>query len=159
MKRLGIGNLILAGLGGCLLIISFNQYIINTESLEDYGIPVTAEVIEMKTEEWSIRRGFGSSTREYYYNAGIPVIQYEVEGETYTTEVTHWGSSIDDEVKSSNPLMAVGDQVKLLVNPGLPDVFIKEGEGDPTNWVGFIIWGGIGAVMLTIAVRRMRRKS
>ncbi|MEQ8555098.1 MAG: DUF3592 domain-containing protein [Cyclobacteriaceae bacterium] len=157
MKKPGIVNLLMAGVGGVLLIITFNQYIINAQSLEDYGIYVTAEVIEMKIEEWSIRRG--SSSQEYYYNVGIPVIQYEVEGETYTSEVTHWGSSIDEEVHSSNPLMVVGDQVKLLVNPGLPDVFIKEGERDPTNWVGFIIWGGIGTVLLTISVRRMRGKS
>ncbi|MEQ8881025.1 MAG: DUF3592 domain-containing protein [Cyclobacteriaceae bacterium] len=156
MKKPGIVNLLMAGVGGVLLIITFNQYIINAQSLEDYGIYVTAEVIEMKIEEWSIRKG--SSSQEYYYNAGIPVIQYEVEGETYTTEMPYWGSSMDEEVHSSNPLMAVGDPVKLIVHPDDPDVFIKEGERDPTNWVGFIIWGGIGMVLLTISVRRMRGK-
>jgi hypothetical protein len=154
MKKLSIVPLLAGILGIFLTYTAVDQYILNGENIYDYGVQVPAKVVKTEVE----KRSMGTSRTEINktrYEVSIPTIQYEFEGKVYIQRKEEWASSITEVVKSSNPLLEEGDSIEILVNPNDPELTYSMDEMDPTNWVGFFIWGGIGLLLLVYSGKRI----
>jgi archaellum component FlaF (FlaF/FlaG flagellin family) len=129
-----------AGLG--ILYMAINQYILKGESLHEHGIPVQAVVVDTLIVHDRVAGGTAPFS--------VPVIRYTVEDKTITDTTSQWSYRLDTEniISQSNSLWLPGDTLTLLVHHEQYTHFIREGESDPTNRVGFVIWGTIGTLLL-----------
>ena len=90
------------------LFAIFIEYPANVETEERCSLPVTAVVVGDELES----HGSGSDRRSFY----VPVVKYEVNGQTYTTTTFH----------ESNEHWKLGTEIDLLVDPELPIIFTYE---------------------------------
>lgn len=142
---------------GCVSIFlistAVKQYILGSNSLEDYGISTAAEVVDEIIEEDEI-----GVERPKKYQKSIPILEYEVNGEMVRDTAKYWASSIDPGVHSSNKLYQVGDRINLYVDPNDYHYYIVQGESDiGTSVVGFLIWGGFGIFLGWRTYKRIRK--
>ncbi|MEQ8303128.1 MAG: hypothetical protein RIB47_07035 [Cyclobacteriaceae bacterium] len=142
--------------GTAILYTAVDQYLVVGDSWLDDATPAKATVVDTLLVQKTI--GADSRRRKKYVES-IPVISYEFEGRELVDTVEAWGASVTDNVTSSNEVYNLGDVINIKVNALDPTVYLREGDGDYTNWVGFFIWGGIGGGLLFVTYRRITRKA
>lgn len=140
-------------LGLAVLYQSTCQYLLEGETLYDYGLPIKADVIGESVVE---KRERSSNGKFRDYLEITPIISFEhpqmtvIDTARQFTRIIFKGSTDDpSEVHT-------GDTLSLLVNPTVPEAYIVAGEADSDNWVGFILWGGIGAALMFWFYRRFK---
>lgn len=139
-------------LGLAILYMAVSQYLIKGESLHDHGVPVTALVVDTLIV-------YEEVAGNYKAPFSTPVIHFTIEGTNVTDTASGWTYRLDTEniTSQSNSLLLPGDSLDLLVNPHYPDVYIKAGETDDTNIVGFAIWGTIGLALFFPFLLRLKK--
>ncbi|MEQ9097858.1 MAG: hypothetical protein RIF36_13590 [Imperialibacter sp.] len=140
-------------LGIAVLYQSTCQYLLEAETLYDYGLPTKAYVIGESVVEKRDRIGTGSY-RDYLEIT--PVLTFEHPQKTVIDTARQFTRVILKGSTDDPSEVHTGDTLSLLVNPTVPEAYIVAGEADPNNWVGFILWGGIGAALMFWFYRRFK---
>ncbi len=152
MNKRFIGTLLMGFAGIFITFKAVNQYIIDDESWLDTATSTKAVVIDRVIEERETKQ----NKRIRKYNVAIPVIEYTINDEKHSLPMPGWASSMDSYMNDSNPLYEIGDEITIMVSADDPEFIIREGESDPTNIVGFVIWGGVGLLLLFSTYRRLK---
>ena len=151
LNRKFIVSLAMGIVGTAILYTAVDQYLLVGDSWLDDAIAAKAKVVDLLMVERTI--GVDRSRKKYVES--IPIITYEFDGRELVDTVEAWGASVTDNVTSSNEPYSIDDEIDIYVNSSDPTLFLREGEGDYTNWFGFFIWGGIGAGLLYMTYRRI----
>lgn len=144
-----------AGVG--LMYISVNQYIVEGKDLNDYGIPTKAVVIDLEVvKENELVHGSNDRYRQTEYIT--PVLSYQINNEMVTDTARQFTVMVTDGQQSMGSSMLItGDTVDLIVNPEIAGHYLVAGDSDPTNSVGFAIWGTVSLLLMYWFYRRFKR--
>jgi hypothetical protein len=145
---IGIGLLSVA-----ILYLAVNQYLLEGETLYDYGLPIKANVIG--ESHIDVRRR-GASDRMQDFVEITPIIAFEHPQGIFVDTARQFTRIIPKGAIDDPSEVHTGDTLSLLVNPTVPEAYIVAGEEDPNNWVGFFLWGGIGAALMFWFYKRFK---
>lgn len=144
-----------AGVG--LMYISVNQYIVGGKDLNDYGIPTKAVVIDREMlEDRELVPGSNDRYRQTEYIT--PILSYQINNQTVTDTARQFTVTIIDGAQSiGSSMLFNGDTVDLIVDPEIDGHYLVAGDSDPTNAVGFAIWGTVSLLLMFWFYKRFKK--
>ncbi len=140
--------------GISILYMAVNQYLLEGETLYDYGLHTKATVIgEVHID---VRRR-GASDRMQDFVEITPIISFEHPTGTFIDTTRRFTRLIRKGEIDDPEEVQTGDTLSLIVSPYQPEAYILEGDTDDNNGIGFFLWGAIGAAIMFWFYKRFRK--